>query len=105
VLRAPEPPRRLDILFLWGRNCPNCGIAKAEIARAPAWLRWPQVRWLQANVYDDPDLAILFGLHGIPVFLVFRSAHPSGRPVGRVTSWPGTEAFAAAIDRLLATPP
>lgn len=85
----------VTVLFLWGRDCPNCDIAKREILDAAGRLRWPQVRWLHDNVYDDFDLANRFGLHGIPVFLVFKGH----RLRGRITSWPGVDAFADAITR------
>lgn len=91
----------LDLLFLWGRDCPNCDIAKRAMLAQPERLRWPEVRWLHANVYDDEALATRFGLHGIPTFYVFRH----GRRVGRITSWPGVDAFCQAVDTALAQPP
>lgn len=93
VLAEPDAPP-LGILFLWGRNCPNCDIAKAALALSTDRFRWPDVRWLHDNVYEDPAMATRFGLHGIPVFLVFRGT----RPIGRITSWPGSDAFGAAIE-------
>ena len=86
---------RLRILFLWGRDCPNCDIAKAQMLESPARFLWPDVAWLHDNVYEDRAMAVRFGLHGIPTFMVFRGA----RKLGRITPWPGTEAFAAAIER------
>lgn len=85
----------LAILFLWGLNCPNCDVAKRAILLTPERFRWPEVGWLQDNVYDDPEMATRFGLHGVPTFIVFRD----GRSRGRITSWPGTEDFVAAIDK------
>ena len=85
----------LRILFLWGRDCPNCDIAKGEMLRAPERFHWPDVDWLHDNVYEDRAMAVRFGLHGIPTFLVFRGA----RKLGRITPWPGTDAFVAAIER------
>jgi hypothetical protein len=63
-------------------------------ARHADRFQWPQVRWLHDNVYDDPDMAARFGLHGIPVFFVFRSE----RKMGRITAWPGPQAFIEAIE-------
>jgi hypothetical protein len=94
TLADPAAPP-LTILFLWGKDCPNCDIAKRAILINPARLLWLDVRWLHCNVYHDPDMGLRFGLHGIPVFLVFRGS----RPLGRMTSWPGAEDFAAAIER------
>lgn len=85
----------LDILFLWGRDCLNCEIAKAAMLSATGRFQWPDVRWLQTNVYDDPEMATRFGLHGIPVFFIFRQ----GRKLGRITAWPGADAFVEAIER------
>ena len=89
-------PAKLDILFLWGRDCVNCEIAKAAILAASARFQWPDVRWLHANVYADPEMATRFGLHGVPVFFVFRH----GSKLGRITEWPGASAFVEAIEKL-----
>lgn len=91
----------LDLLFLWGRDCPNCDIAKRAMLAQPAQMNWPRVRWLHCNVYDDEAMATRFGLHGIPTFFVF--AH--GQRLGRITSWPGIEAFRTAIEGILARVP
>jgi hypothetical protein len=88
----------LSILFLWGRDCPNCDIAKRAMLLARERFQWPRVRWLHDNVYEDPGMATRFGLHGIPAFFVFSGT----RKLGRITSWPGPEAFARAIDGQLA---
>lgn len=93
VLANPDGPS-LTILFLWGVNCLNCDIAKTEMALAPDRFLWPDLQWLHCNVYDEPAMATRFGLHGIPVFLVFRGR----RPIGRITSWPGAAAFVSAIE-------
>jgi hypothetical protein len=90
---------RLRVLFLWGRDCPNCDIAKGEMLLSPDRFRWPDVDWLHDNVYEDRAMAVRFGLHGIPTFLVFRGA----RKLGRITPWPGTDAFVAAIERARGT--
>jgi hypothetical protein len=90
----------LDVLFLWGRDCPNCDIAKRAILAQPQRMRWPDVRWLHDNVYEDAAMATRFGLHGIPTFFVFRR----GKRLGRITSWPGIDAFRTAIDDLLSRP-
>ena len=91
-------PDVLDILFLWGRDCPNCDVAKRAMLAAPERFHWPRVRWLHDNVYDDPGMGTRFGLHGIPAFIVFQRT----RKIGRITAWPGSDAFVAAIDRQIA---
>jgi thiol-disulfide isomerase/thioredoxin len=85
----------LSIVFLWGHDCPNCDVAKHEILASADRFRALAVSWLHGNVYEEPELATRFGLHGIPTFLVFRGA----RKLGRITPWPGTDAFVAAIER------
>ena len=96
VLREEGAP--LSILFLWGRDCPNCDIAKRAMLLARDRFQWPQVRWLHDNVYDDPTMATRFGLHGIPAFFVFRGE----RKMGRIGEWPGTQAFVQAIENQIA---
>lgn len=93
-----EPAGGLAILFLWGRDCPNCDIAKRAMLLARERFQWPRVRWLHDNVYEDPGMATRFGLHGIPAFFVFAGT----RKLGRITSWPGADAFVHAIDTQLA---
>lgn len=93
-----EPVDGLTILFLWGRDCPNCDIAKRAMLLARERFQWPRVRWLHDNVYEDPGMATRFGLHGIPAFFVFCGT----RKLGRITSWPGADAFVRAIDAQLA---
>lgn len=93
VLQADDA---LRILFLWGNDCPNCDVAKAGLRQAPDRFQWPDVKWLHQDVYDEPALATRFGLHGIPAFIIFRGK----RRVGRITPWPGSDAFVAAIDRV-----
>lgn len=89
----------LRILFLWGEDCPNCDVSKAQMLQSPDRFAWPDVQWLQDNVYDDRAMATRFGLHGIPTFIVFRGA----KKLGRITPWPGSEQFIAAIERALAS--
>ncbi|TDR42474.1 hypothetical protein DFR29_10857 [Tahibacter aquaticus] len=90
----------LDVLFLWGRDCPNCDIAKRALLAQPHKLERSGLRWLHCNVYDDETMATRFGLHGIPTFFVFRR----GKRLGRITSWPGIDAFAAVLDAQLHSP-
>jgi hypothetical protein len=89
----------LRILFLWGHDCPNCDIAKAQMLQAPTQFSWPGVHWLHDNVYDDRAMATRFGLHGIPTFIVFRGA----KKLGRISPWPGGDQFIAAIERARAS--
>jgi hypothetical protein len=87
---------QLRILFLWGRDCPNCDIAKAEMLLSPERFVWDDVQWLHDNVYEDPAMGTRFGLHGIPAFVVFRGT----KKLGRISQWPGTGAFVDAIEKI-----
>lgn len=87
----------LNIVFLWGHDCPNCETAKNLLHRNAADVLQRRVRWFDVNVYEHGDLGTRFGLFGIPVFLFFKD----GRMLGRVTSFPGLEPFLATIDRHL----
>ena len=89
---------QLRILFLWGKDCPNCDIAKGQILLAPERFQWPDVQWLHDNVYEDPTMATRFGLHGIPAFFVFRGV----KRLGRISQWPGMQAFLTAIEKIRA---
>ena len=89
---------RIAVLFLWGRDCPNCDIAKRQILLTLERFQHPGLRWLHDNVYDDPKMATRFGLHGIPAFFLFHR----GRKLGRISPWPGTEAFMEAVEKQVA---
>ena len=86
--------QRIRILFLWGIDCVNCDIAKTQMLQSPARFQWPDVDWLHDNVYADRAMATRFALHGVPTFMVFHGA----RKLGRITPWPGSEPFIAAIE-------
>ncbi|QSX78359.1 thioredoxin domain-containing protein [Agrilutibacter solisilvae] len=88
----------LRIVFLWGKDCPNCDIAKGQMLLTPERFTWPDVEWLHDNVYEDPAMATRMGLHGIPAFFVYRGA----TRLGRMSQWPGTAEFVQAIERLRA---
>lgn len=91
-------PCDIDILFLWGRDCPNCDIAKRSILAVTARFQWPQVRWLHGNVYAEPALGTRFGLHGIPTFIVFHRS----RKLGKISPFPGADPFIDAINQQIA---
>jgi hypothetical protein len=97
VLAEPDAPP-LTVLFLWGLDCPNCDVAKREMLLDVQRYQWPEVRWLHDNVYADPDMSTRFSLHGVPTFFLFRDA----KRLGRITSWPGGEAFVEAVEKQIA---
>ena len=96
VLREEGAP--VGVRFLWGRDGPNCDIAKCAMPLALDRLKWPQVRWMHDNVYEALTMTTRFGLRGMPAFIVFRR----GRKIGRITEWPGAQAFVSAIENQIA---
>jgi len=89
------------IIFLWGYNCPNCDVAKSSLYEELETVRALPVQWYHCNVYEDFDVATRFGLHGIPVFLLYQG--PRSR--GKITSYPGFDSFLDIIKtRLLEIP-
>lgn len=88
---------RLKIIFLWGIDCPNCEVAKKVLAEYFEVAKNWNLDWYHANVYEDFELATHFGLHGIPVFLVYRGSHR----LGKISPFPSWGAFSEAIVKLL----
>ncbi|MEZ0390608.1 MAG: thioredoxin family protein [Pseudobdellovibrionaceae bacterium] len=86
---------RLKIVFFWGRQCPNCEVAKLHLEDHYEEVLDPQIDWFHVNTYVHSDLGIRFGLHGIPTFLFFKGQ----KLLGRVTSFPGWEPFLEALLR------
>ncbi len=84
------------ILFLWGNNCPNCEIAKNLIFQDIELIQSLGFKWYHNNVYDDFELSSRFGLHGIPVFLVYKGR----KSIGRITSFPGIQPFIEALKKV-----
>ncbi|HEU4620781.1 MAG TPA: thioredoxin family protein [Burkholderiaceae bacterium] len=83
----------LTCVFLWGDDCYNCDIAKGQMLLHESRVASLPVRWLHANVYRDAKLRDRFALHGVPAFFFFRA----GKRLGRITGWPGIDAFCKAV--------
>jgi thiol-disulfide isomerase/thioredoxin len=86
---------RLKVVFFWGVDCPNCAMAKQQLAHLAPELGCLPVDFHSVNTYENMDLATRFGLYGIPDFLFFKR----GRLIGRMTSFPTREEFLAAVQR------
>ena len=84
------------ILFLWGDNCPNCEVAKKSIQEHGDLILSLGFKWYHNNVYNDFDLSTHFGLHGIPVFIVYQNQ----KSLGRITSYPGIDPFFEALSKI-----
>lgn len=83
-------------LFIWGRECPNCEIAKRVMADRKNELFAFNIKWFQSNTYEDFDMATKFGINGIPTFIFFKN----GKKIGRISPFPGWEAFSEAISKI-----
>ena len=88
---------RLICVFFWGKDCPNCDIAKKVLVDRKEEINSLKMKWYQANIYEDFELATRFGLFGIPVFMFFRN----GRKLGKISPFPGFEPFYEAVSKLL----
>lgn len=86
---------RLKIVFFWGRQCPNCEIAKRYLEENHEQALRANFDWFHVNTYEHSDLGVRFGLHGIPTFLFFRDE----KNLGRMTSFPGWEEFNSILGR------
>jgi len=87
---------RLKAIFFWGRQCPNCEIAKRYLEEHHEDVIKKEIDWYHVNTYEHSDLGIRFGLHGIPTFLFFRDE----KSLGRITSFPGWDPFQEVLNRL-----
>lgn len=93
---SEELKNTLICVFFWGRDCPNCEIAKKVLVDRKADVESLNMKWFQANIYEDFDLATRFGLFGIPVFLFFKS----GKKLGKISPFPGFDSFFEAVSKL-----
>lgn len=89
----------LKVLFLWGYNCPNCEVAKTSLEIEAQNIKKLPFKWYHCNVYEDFEVSTRFGLHGIPVFLVYKGS----KSLGRITSYPGFDPFYEALEKVART--
>lgn len=87
----------LVCVFFWGHDCPNCEVAKKVLVDRKTDVDLLKMKWFQANIYEDFELATRFGLFGIPVFLFFRNQ----KKLGKISPFPGFDPFYEAVSKLL----
>lgn len=80
-------------VFFWGHDCPNCEVAKRMIHQDAALVEELGLTWFHVNTYEDMDLGVRFGLHGIPTFLFFFE----GKKLGKISPFPGMDPFMEAL--------
>lgn len=88
---------QLICIFFWGHDCPNCEIAKKVLVDRKSDVDSLKMKWYQANIYEDFDLATRFGLFGIPVFIFFKN----GKKLGKISPFPGFDPFFEAVSKLI----
>ncbi len=88
---------KIVCIFFWGKDCPNCEVAKKVLVDREAETKAFDIQWLHANIYDDFALANRFGLFGIPVFMFFYNS----KKLGKISPFPGFEPFSEAVSGLI----
>lgn len=88
---------QLVCVFFWGHDCPNCEIAKKVLVDRKNDVETLKMKWYQANIYEDFELATRFGLFGIPVFIFFKN----GKKLGKISPFPGFDPFYEAVAKLI----
>ncbi len=83
-------------VFFWGHQCPNCEVAKNQLHLEHERLKALGFKWFHVNVYENFELGTRFGLHGIPAFFFFHN----GKRLGKISPFPGTDAFFEALEKL-----
>lgn len=97
VLASEKFRDKIVCVFFWGKDCPNCEVAKKVLVDREAETKAFALQWLHANIYDDFELANRFGLFGIPVFMFFYNS----KKLGKISPFPGFEPFSEAIEKLI----
>ncbi len=96
-LEAVKNEEGLKILFLWGYDCPNCEVAKRSLSNEIETVKELPFKWYHCNVYEDYEVSLHFGLHGIPTFFFYSGS----KRLGRLTSYPGFEAFLNVLNQVI----
>lgn len=96
-INSAELGNQLVCVFFWGHDCPNCEIAKKVLVDRKMDVDNLKMKWYQANIYEDFELATRFGLFGIPVFMFFKN----GKKLGKISPFPGFDPFYEAVSKLI----
>ena len=92
-VRLATSSGRLLLLYLWGRDCPNCEIFKRSLPRLLPQLEQLPVDFVALNVYEHPEVARRFAVYGIPHFLLFHD----GNKLGKMSEFRGEAYFLAVV--------
>ena len=96
-VNSTENADKLVCVFFWGHDCPNCEVAKKVLVDRKSEVDQLEMKWYQANIYEDFNLATRFGIFGIPIFIFFRN----GKKLGKISPFPGFDPFYEAVSKLL----
>lgn len=81
------------MLYLWGPDCPNCVLFKRQLPAVLELLQGVPFRLYALDVYEHPEVATRFGVHGIPHFLLFKA----GKKLGKMSEFRGNKFWADVI--------
>lgn len=93
-------PNRLVVIAFHGPGCPNCAAFESELPSLLEALRSADMRLVCVDAYAHSELALRFGLSGVPSFVFVRG----GRARGRITGYPGRQPWLSIVRDQLAKP-
>jgi thioredoxin 1 len=83
----------LIVLYLWGPDCPNCVIFKRHLPALLEGLHDAEFSLLMLDVYAHPEVALRYGVFGIPHFLLFKG----GAKIGKMSEFRGERFWSAVV--------
>lgn len=91
------PKGLLVVLYLWGKDCPNCEIFARYLPRLLNALRDKPVRMVKCNVYEHPEVATRFAVVGIPAFFLVRD----GKRLGKMSEFHSYDGWLGVVEQHL----
>lgn len=88
-----QPRGELVVVDFWGEGCPNCDVYAAAEPALLSELEGAPMRVVKVNAYQHEELALRFGLFGIPTFLLFRD----GKLLGKMSQYYGREYWLGVV--------
>jgi thioredoxin-like negative regulator of GroEL len=70
---------RLLIVYLWGRDCPNCATFKRGLPKIMEHLADLEADLAALDVYTYPEIGNRYGVMGIPHFILFKDQRKLGK--------------------------
>ncbi|MDY7232375.1 thioredoxin family protein [Hyalangium rubrum] len=88
-----QPKDELVVVDFWGEGCPNCDVYAAAEPSLLSELEGAPMRVVKVNAYKHEELALRFGLFGIPTFLLFRD----GKLLGKMSQYYGRDYWLGVV--------